>query len=150
MQALLAEPDQFSALQANPDLVANATEEIIRWTSPVRHFMRYATEDSVVGGVEIPAGGRVLLSYPAANRDNAVFADAARFDIEREGADRHLGFGLGSHFCLGSQFARRELRTMVHKLSAELDHIEPDGDVEYAASHFVSGVKHLPITYAFR
>jgi cytochrome P450 len=150
MEALLAQPDQLATLRGDTDLVANAAEEILRWTSPVRHFMRYAVEDSVVGGVDVPAGGRVLLSYPAANRDGAVFADPETFDIRRPGADKHLGFGVGAHFCLGSQFARRELRTMLSRLTRELDHIEQDGEAEYAASHFVSGVKHLPVTYAFR
>jgi cytochrome P450 len=150
LQALLADPDQFGALRADPDLVGNAVEEVLRWTSPVRHFMRYTTEDTAVGGVEIPAGGRVLLSYPAANRDPDAFDDPQAFDIHRAGADRHLGFGVGAHFCLGSQFARRELRTMLSRLGRELTHLEPAGDAEYAASHFVSGVKHLPIAYAFR
>lgn len=150
MEALLGRPEQWNALRDDPELINNATDEIIRWTSPVRHFLRYATEDSEVGGVAIPAGGRVLLSYPSANRDDDVFVDPMSFDIGRPDADRVLSFGVGAHFCLGAQFARREIRTMMSKLTAQLAHIELAGEASWAESHFVSGVKHLPVTYEFR
>lgn len=150
MEALLRDPAQLAALHDEPDLITNATDEIIRWTSPVRHFLRYATRDTEVGGVAIPEGGRVLLSYPSANRDEDVFADSGRFDIRRTDADRLLSFGVGPHFCLGAQFARREIRTLLGKLAHQLDHIELAGQPSWAESHFVSGVKHLPMTYSFR
>jgi cytochrome P450 len=111
--------------------------------------MRYATADTVVGGQEMQAGDRVLLSYPSANRDETVFAHPDRFDVRRTDADKLLSFGVGAHFCLGAQFARRELRTLLGKLSQQLDHLEPAGETTYAESHFVSGVKHLPIAYRF-
>ncbi len=149
MEALLAHPEQFARLRADPGLVNNTAEEIFRWTSPVRHFMRYAQCDTSVGGVDIPAGGRALLSYPAANRDPEVFDRPEEFRIERGDADRILTFGVGAHFCLGIQFAKREVRTMLEKLSRQLDHVELAGTPEYAQSHFVSGVKHLPIEYSF-
>ena len=98
----------------------------------------------------IPEGERVLLSYPSANRDEAVFADPMRFDVRRPDADKLLSFGVGAHFCLGAQFARREIRTMLGKLSQQLAHIEPAGDAQWSEAHFVSGVKHLPVSYAFR
>jgi cytochrome P450 len=150
MEALARDPEQFHALGDDPDLLVGAADEIIRWTSPVRHFMRYAQEDSEVGGVEIPAGGRVLLSYPAANRDEEVFRDPDVFDVRRSDSDKLISFGVGAHFCLGAQFARREVRTLIGRLSRELDHVELDGEPLYAQSHFVSGVKHLPISYRFR
>ena len=150
LELLARNPSQWAALAADPDLINNAADEIIRYTSPVRHFMRYAQSDTRIGDVEIPSGGRVLLSYPSANRDEAVFDDPDRFDITRPDADKLLSFGVGAHFCLGAQFARRELRTMLRRLSQELDHVELDGEVSYAQSHFVSGVKSLPITYSFR
>lgn len=150
MEALLGGVDQLWAMRDDPELVVNAAEECIRWTSPVRHFLRYAVEDSVVGGVEIPAGDRVLLSYPSANRDEDVFVDSMTFDVRRPDADKLLSFGVGAHFCLGAQFARRELRTMLGKLSRELAHIELAGEATYAESNFVSGVKHLPVAYSFR
>ena len=72
------------------------------------------------------------------------------FDVRRSDADKLLAFGGGAHFCLGAQFARRELRTMLGRLSQQLDHIELAGDPSWSQSHFVSGVKHLPVSYAFR
>lgn len=150
LEALVRDPEQFALVQASPELVPNAADEMIRWTSPVRHFLRYAQQPTELRGVEIPAGGRVLLSYPSANRDEAVFADPGRFDVTRSDADKLLSFGVGAHFCLGAQFARRELRTMLTRLSTQLGHIELDGEPAYAHSHFVSGVKHLPVRYSFR
>ena len=150
MEAMLRDPSQLWAIRENPDLVNNATEEIIRWTAPVRHFLRLATEDSEIGGVSIPAGGRVLLSYPSANRDEAVFSDAMNFDVRRTDLDKMLAFGVGPHFCLGAHFARREIRTLIAKLAQHLTHIEPAGEPQFSQSNFVSGVKHLPMSYAFR
>jgi len=150
MEQLAREPEQLFGLADDTDAITNATEEVIRWTSPVRHFMRYATEDLSVGGVDIPSGGRVLLSYPSANRDEAVFVDPMTFDVRRPDADKLLSFGVGAHFCLGASFARRELRTMLDRLSRELTHVELAGEPEWALSHFVSGVKHLPLSYRMR
>lgn len=150
VEALLRDPGQFAALRDDPDLIVGAVEECIRWTSPVRHFMRYATADTEVAGVRIPADGRVLLSYPSANRDEAVFTDPMRFDIRRPDADRQISFGFGSHFCLGAQFARRELRVMLSKLAARVESIEPAGPAAWSESGFVSGVKRLPVRYRIR
>ena len=99
---------------------------------------------------QVAAGGAVLLCYPSANRDEDVFADSMRFDIQRPDADRLLSFGVGAHFCLGAQFARREVRTFLATLLPELAEIEADGAAQWAQSHFVSGVKHLPVRYRFR
>lgn len=150
MEALLRHPDQWQRLCTEPELINNATDEIIRWTAPVRHFLRYATADTEVRGVPIPAGGRVLLSYPSANRDEDVFVDSMTFDVARPDADKVLSFGVGAHYCLGSQFARREIRTMLTRLTRELESIELAGEPQWAESHFVSGVKHLPVRYRFR
>jgi cytochrome P450 len=150
MEALLHDPSQLLGLAGDPDRVVRATEEIIRWTTPVRHFLRYSTQDTDVQGVEIPAGGRVLLSYPSANRDEQVFKDSMSFDIDRADSDKQLSFGAGVHFCLGAHFARREIRTMIGKLAEQLVSIESDGTPAWSESHFVSGVKHLPIGYRFK
>ncbi|MBS1848175.1 MAG: cytochrome P450 [Actinobacteria bacterium] len=149
MDALVRHPDEFAKLRADPGLVNNAADEVFRWTSPVRHFMRYAQHDTELAGVAIPEGGRVLLSYPAANRDPEVFDQPEEFRVDRPDADRILTFGVGAHFCLGIQFAKREIRTMLDRLARQLDRVELAGDVEFAQSHFVSGVKHLPIDYSF-
>jgi cytochrome P450 len=148
MEQLIRHPEQLAAVQRDPNLAGAAAEEMIRWTSPVRSFMRWAQHDVELGGTLIRKGDAVLTSYPSANRDEAVFADSMSFDIFRTDADRLLSFGLGVHYCLGSQVARRETRTLVQKVLERVKTIELDGEPQWSAAHFVSGVKHLPITYA--
>ena len=150
LEALLRDPAQVALLQERPELVNNAVDEMIRWTSPVRHFLRYLTRPATLSGVEIPEGDRLLLSYPSANRDGRMFADPMAFDVTRPNANRMIAFGGGEHFCLGSTFARRELRTILPKLLGAVDTIEVAGDPEWAQANFVGGVKHLPVTATFR
>ena len=150
LEQLLRHPDQLAALRADPSLAGAATEEMIRWTSPVRSFMRWAQVDTVLGGVDIAAGDAVLTSYPSANRDESVFQDPMTFDISRPDVDKLLSFGLGMHYCLGAQVARRELRTMLNKVLERVQTIELDGEPQYSGAHFVGGVKHLPIRYTMR
>ena len=150
LEALLHHPEQIALLQAQPELVNNAVDEMIRWTSPVRHFLRYLTRPATLSGVEVPEGDRLLLSYPSANRDERMFDDPMAFDVARSNAKRMIAFGGGEHFCLGSTFARRELRTILPKLLAAVDTIETAGEPEWAQANFVGGVKHLPVSATFR
>ena len=150
LAALLRQPDQVALLQANPGLVNNAVDEMIRWTSPVRHFLRYLTRPAILSGVDVPEGDRLLLSYPSANRDERMFDEPMAFDVARTNANRMIAFGGGEHFCLGSTFARRELRTILPRLLAAVDTIEVAGDPEWAQANFVGGVKHLPVVATFR
>ena len=150
LEALLRHPDQVALLQGRPELVNNAVDEMIRWTSPVRHFLRYLTRPATLSGVEIPEGDRLLLSYPSANRDERMFDEPMTFDVARPNANRMIAFGGGEHFCLGSTFARRELRTILPRLLAAVDTIEVDGEPEWAQANFVGGVKHLPVAATFR
>lgn len=147
---LLRHPDQLEALRTDPDLGVNAAEEMIRFTAPVRSFFRWAQEDFKLSGTTIRKGDVVLTSYPSANRDETVFENPDQFDIRRADADRTLSFGLGMHYCLGSQIARREVRTLTQKILERVDTIELDGEPQFSAAHFVSGVKHLPIRYTLR
>ena len=150
MEALLRHPDQVQALRNDPELAVNASEEMIRWTTPVRHFLRYAQEDTSIGGVDIPAGERVYMSYPSANRDADVFERPDEFDITRTDADKLLSFGLGVHYCLGSQFARREIRTILPKILDRVDDLQIASDPQWCEAAFVGGVKHLPVSYTAR
>lgn len=147
LEALLRHPAQVEMLRSQPDLATNAAEEMIRWTSPVRQFLRYAQQDTEIRGVPIAKGERVLLSYPSANRDADVFARPEEFDITRADADKLISFGVGAHYCLGSQFARREIRTMLPKVLQACESIELAGEPRWAEANFVGGVKHLPISY---
>ena len=108
--ALLAHPGQLARIRDEPQLLANAVEELIRYDSPVPHStFRYALEPIELGGVTIPAGGQILVNLASANRDGERYADADILDLERQDV-RHLGFGHGIHFCLGAPLARMEGR----------------------------------------
>ena len=151
MQALLENPDQLAALQADPSLIDNAADEIIRYVSPVKHFMRSARQDhTLASGQEIARGDWLLLSYASANRDERVFADPFAFDVTRADADKHLGFGFGRHYCLGAHLARLEIRALFRELIGRLDTIEAAGPTENTASVLVSGPKRMPVTYSFK
>lgn len=150
LEALIRNPDQFRALQEDPSLLPNAVDEIIRWVSPVRHFMRQAQGDYVLADTKLAAGDWLLLSYLSANRDETVFDDPFRFDIRRSNADQHLAFGIGVHFCLGAHLARMELHAFLQELLPRLEHVELAGEPEYMATTFVGGPKRLPIRYRLR
>ena len=126
-----------------------ATEEMIRWVTPVKEFMRTATKDTTMRGVPIAAGESVLLSYPSANRDEDVFDDPFRFDVGRD-PNKHIAFGYGVHFCLGAALARMEVNSFFSELIPRLKSIELDGQPEHTATLFVGGLKHLPIRYSFK
>ena len=146
MHALLEHPDQLARLRDDPALVPTAVDEMIRWVSPVKHFTRTAVDDSVVRGVPIPAGETVLLSYPSANRDEDVFDHADTFDVGRS-PNRHLGFGFGAHYCLGTHLAKLEGQALYRELIPRLRSIDLAGEVSYMQTVFVGGPKHLPIRY---
>lgn len=147
--ALLENPDQLRRLRDDPGLMALATEEMIRWVTPVKHFMRTAAKDAEVRGIPIAAGESVLLSYVSANRDEDVFDDPFRFDVGRE-PNKHLAFGYGVHFCMGAALARMEVSSFFTELLPRLKAIELNGDPQFVATTFVGGLKHLPVRYSFR
>lgn len=149
LHALVDNPDQRERLRANMDLMPLATEEMVRWVTPVKEFMRTAREDTEVRGVPISAGESVLLSYVSSNRDEDVFDDPFRFDVGRE-PNKHNAFGYGVHFCLGAALARMEVNSFFSELVPRLDSIELTGDPAHMATIFVGGLKHLPITYSLR
>jgi cytochrome P450 len=149
LHALIDNPDQLHRLRDNPDLMPLATEEMIRWTTPVKEFMRTAAEDTEVRGVPIAAGESLLLSYVSGNRDEDVFTDPFRFDVGRD-PNKHLAFGYGVHFCLGAALARMEVSSFFAELVPRLDSIELTGDPEHVATTFVGGLKHLPVRYSLR
>jgi cytochrome P450 len=148
LRALAEHPDQLRLLQRDPDLLPNAVDEMIRWTAPVRHFMRTAQVDTEVAGVEISKGDWLYLSYLAGNLDPAVFKDPLRFDITREDANQHIAFGYGIHFCLGAQLARVELRSLFGQLVPRLQSLELSGAPQTAKTTFVGGHKTVPIRYS--
>ena len=149
LHGLIENPDQLHRLRENLDLMPSATEEMIRWATPVKEFMRTAADDTTVRGVPIAAGESVLLSYVSANRDEDVFSDPFRFDVGRD-PNKHLAFGYGVHFCLGAALARMEVNSFFAELLPRLKSIELTGDPEFVATTFVGGLKHLPVRYSLR
>lgn len=142
---LLADnPDQSELLRAQPNLMPQAIEEILRMSPPIMQFRRTCIRDTELSGQPIKAGDKVVLSYAAANRDEAVFDNPDTFDITREN-NPHLSFGFGTHFCLGSGFARLEGRTLLTKLFDRFPKIEVTGEPVRLRSNFVNGITKLPV-----
>lgn len=144
--ALLQHPEQLELLRRRPELIDGAVEEMLRWTTPARHFMRTARRDTELGGVRIRAGESVMLSYVSANRDETVFAGPDRFDITRA-PNRQIAFGFGVHTCLGAGLARMEMRLLFTELLRRLPHLQLAGEPAWSQSLIVGGVKRLPIRY---
>ncbi|MDQ1505898.1 MAG: hypothetical protein QOD57_3625 [Actinomycetota bacterium] len=147
LQALLENPDQLARLQARPDLVPTAVDEMIRWVSPVRHFLRNLVEPYELGGQRLEAGERVLLSYWSANRDEAVFDDPFRFDITREPAEQVAFGGGGHHFCLGANLARMELKLIFQEVLERIPDMHLVAEPEVLRSNFIGGVKHMAVEF---
>ncbi|MGI9430612.1 MAG: cytochrome P450 [Myxococcota bacterium] len=146
MLALIEHPDALRRLQEDPALCATAADEIIRWTTPVNHFVRTAASDYELRGQQIKEGDSLALFYASANRDEEVFDAPFEFRVDRD-PNPHLAFGIGEHFCLGANLARMEIRVLLAELLPRLVSVELGGPPERLASSFVGGVKHLPIRY---
>lgn len=144
MLALIEHPAQRRRLLDDPSLLPSAVEEILRWISPVIHMARTATRDVELHGQTVRQGERLILWYPSANRDEAVFTDPDRFDLGRAPND-HIAFGIGEHFCLGASLARLELGVMFEELLRRLPDIDLAGPVERLRSTFIGGIKHMPV-----
>ncbi|MFG1859095.1 cytochrome P450 [Actinomadura geliboluensis] len=147
LHALIEHPDQLERLRDKPELMPFAVDEMIRWVTPVKEFMRTATRDYELRGTTIREGDAVLLSYPSANRDEDVFDDPFTFDVGRD-PNKHLAFGFGVHYCLGAALARMEIRAFYEELLPRLRSIELAGDPVGIATTFVGGLKRLPIRYS--
>jgi len=145
---LCANPDQFAKVKADPSLIPGLVDEAIRWMTPVKHFMRSATEDTELGGKKIAKGDWLWLAYPSGNRDEAVFESPDAFQIDRK-PNKHLAFGYGAHLCLGQHLAKMEMRILFEELLPRLKTLAFAGDPKLSQGNFVSGPKSLPIRYSF-
>ncbi len=145
MLALMQHPEQLELLREQPELIPNATEEILRWATPVFQFRRTATRDAELHGQPIATGDKVVTWYISANRDPAMFPDPYTFDVTRTPND-HVTFGPGGpHFCLGAHLARLETKILFQELIPRLDTIELTGPAERIRSNFVNGIKRMPV-----
>jgi cholest-4-en-3-one 26-monooxygenase len=148
MWALMQNPDQYQALRGDLDgKIDRAIEEILRWATPVYHFRRTATADTAIRGQEIRSGDKVVIWHTSANRDEDVFVDPFRFDIERW-PNEHIAFGGGGpHFCLGANLARMELKLIFREVLERIPDMRMVGEPQMLRSNFIGGVKHLPVAY---
>lgn len=148
--ALVQNPAQMEKLRADPvGMMPTAIDEMIRWVSPVRHFMRTATEDYQIRDKTIQAGESAILWYPSANRDEDVFDAPFEFRVDRKDA-KQLAFGFGAHVCLGQHLARMEMSALFKELLSRVQSFELDGEPQYTQATFVGGLKSLPIRYKLK
>ncbi len=141
-------PEQYDKLIADPGLVPKMVPEVIRWQTPLSYMRRTATTDCEVGGKQIRKDDQVLMWYVSANRDEDVFDDAHVLDIERPNADRHLSFGYGIHYCMGSRLAELQLRILWEEILNRFERIEVQSEPTRTFSSFVNGYTELPVIVA--
>jgi cytochrome P450 len=137
-------PDQWQLLKDEPDLMANAVNEIVRCEPPLRAFARCAVQQVEIAGVRIPTGARVLVVYASANRDEREWENPEVFDIRRD-AGRHVGFGHGAHACAGQGLARLETTAMLRALLERVDRIELTGTPTWAVNNIIRRHERLPL-----
>ena len=142
-------PDAWEQLAEHPDAIDSAVEELIRWVTPLNNMFRTAGVDTEVAGTQVRAGDRLALIYPAANRDPAVFDDPDTFDIARS-PNHHVAFGHGTHFCLGANMARAELRLLFRELSRRVTELQVVSEPEIEPNIFARAVKRFEIAFTVR
>ncbi|HKY69216.1 MAG TPA: cytochrome P450 [Acidimicrobiales bacterium] len=148
--AVLAEhPDQWELAAADPDRVPGLVEEVIRWVTPLNNMFRRVVRDDRIGDQPVQAGDRVMLAYPSANRDEAVFEDPFRFDITRE-PNPHLAFGQGTHFCIGANLARLELRLLFTALTERWTDLRVVTPPDLEPNVFATAVRHFDLAFTLR
>ena len=139
-------PDERAKLEADPSLIHNATQEIIRWQTPLAHMRRTATQDAEVDGHLIREGEKVALWYISANRDRSVFGeDADAIRVDRPNARRHLAFGHGIHRCVGARLAELQISVLLEEMARRRLRVEATGEPTRVAASFVHGYRALPV-----
>ena len=146
MWALAENPGELAKVKADPSLIPSLVDESIRWTTPVKTFMRTATADAEFAGRHMKKGDWLMLCYASGNRDEAVFDDPQAFRVDRK-PNRHLAFGYGAHLCLGQHLAKMEMRILWEELLPRLSDLSLDGAPAMSESVFVNGPKRLPIRF---
>jgi cytochrome P450 len=146
LHGMVAFTGQFDAVKADPALIPGLVDEAIRWTSPVKHFMRNATADTSVRGMPIKAMDRLMICYPSGNRDEEVFTDPDAFDVRRS-PNPHIAFGFGPHMCLGQHLAKLEMRILFEELMPHLKSVELTAAPRMVETNFVGGYKSMPIRF---
>lgn len=149
MLAMLQTPDALAKMMADPKAHSRTcVDEAIRWTTPVKHFMRTAQSDYELRGRKILKGESLMLNYPSGNRDEDVFEDPYTFKVDRS-PNRLISFGYGGHMCLGMHLARMEMMALYEELFSRVKSIELAGEPTYISANFVGGPKSIPVRYTF-
>jgi cytochrome P450 len=138
-------PDQWQLLREDPDLLPNAINEVIRWQTPIRAFSRFTSAEVEVDGTPIPAGSRVMILFASANRDERFWDEPAVFDVTRENASRHVGFGYGTHGCLGQGLTRLEAKALFGELLGRVERFEPAGEPRLGVNNLIRAYKSVPV-----
>jgi cholest-4-en-3-one 26-monooxygenase len=147
MRLLIEHPEQLQALVDDASLIPNAIEEMLRHQPAVIQFRRTAMADVELSGQQIRKGDKIIMFYPSANRDEALFEQSDEFDIFRKNAAEHRAFGIGEHFCLGSHLARLELLVIFEQIISRLRHPQLAAPVQRLRSNFINGIKEMKITF---
>lgn len=138
-------PEERAKLEANPALISNAVQELIRWQTPLSHMRRTVTEDTEVDGVKMKAGDKVVMWYISANRDESIFEDGESIRVDRENARRHLSFGYGIHRCVGARVAELQLLTLLEEMSKRRLRANVIGEPVRVPACFVHGYKSMQV-----
>lgn len=147
--ALLENPEQMAKLRADPELLGSAVDEMLRWVTPVTHFFRTATQDYELRGQQIKSGQSLMLCYRSGNRDEEVFDDPFRFQIDRK-ANQHISFGHGVHTCLGMHLAKLEIKALFRELLSRTETLELASEPEFMVGRLIAGLQKLPLRCNFK
>jgi cytochrome P450 family 142 subfamily A polypeptide 1 len=146
LRAFCDHNDQWETLAENPERIPDAVEEMIRWVTPLNNFFRTAAVDTHIGDQRVEAGDRVILLYPSANRDEDVFDEPFRFDTTRR-PNPHVGFGFGTHFCLGASLARFEMQVLMEELVERITNLRVVAEIDGEANIFASAVRSFTLGF---
>jgi len=149
MHELISRPELYRQLEANPQQLPRAIEEMLRWTCPLHYFRRTATRDTEIRGQQVREGDRVVMLYSSANFDEEVFEQPMTFDINRD-PNPHLAFGHGIHLCLGANLARLEARVFFEEFFRHFKSVEATGEPVFIRSNSIHGFKQMPVRLRHR
>lgn len=141
--------DQWELLAREPERIPDAVEELLRWVTPLNNMFRSATAEATIGDTTVPEGARIALLYPSANRDESVFDDPYRFDVTRH-PNHHLAFGSGTHFCVGANLARFELRVLFEELTKRITGLHKVTEPDIEANIFAGAVRSFELGFSVR
>lgn len=146
LMALTENPSEREKLLKDPSLIANATDEMLRWVTSVIYFRRTATRDTNIRGQDIKAGDKIIMWYGSANRDEDIFIDGHLFKVDRQNAKKHLAFGAGEHLCLGNRLGHMQIRILFEELLKRFPNIHSVAEPVRIPSNFLAGISELKVS----